>query len=83
MAAAEAHPPALFPMLPMAEYQLLLAYIYPFLFCHLGHISPYLLAQFECYLDYEFFYLYMFPAVSLEAIKRCWHMIFGVRHAWY
>ena len=43
VAAAETHPPASFTMLPMDEYELLLASICPFLFVHLGFTDPYIL----------------------------------------
>ena len=69
--AAETHPPASFTMLPMDEYKLLLASICPFLFVHLGSISPHLHAQLELYVDYELFKLFMFPPVSLVSRKRC------------
>ena len=70
MVAAETHPPALFTMLPMDEYKVLLASICPFLFVHLGSISRYVLVQSEFYADYEFFQLFMLPPVSLEARKN-------------
>ena len=45
------HPPSSFTMLPMDEYKLLLVSIVPFLFAHLGSLSPYVLAQFDFYVD--------------------------------
>ena len=80
MAVAETHPPASFTVLPIDEYKMLLADICPFLFVHLGSISPYVPAQFQFLLTTHFQAFY--ASTSLASVKkRCEQMLLGVRHA--
>ena len=83
MAAVETRPPASFTMLPMDEYQLLLASMCPFLFVHLGSIIPYVPDQFDFYFDYDFSKLFMFPTCLAGVKKKMLQMFFGIRHAPY
>ena len=59
------HPPASFTMLSKDDFKLLLDSIGPFLFVHLcSTISPDVLAQFEFYLDIDFFNYLLFRLVG-------------------
>ena len=56
-------------MHPVDEYKLLLASICSFLFVHLGSITPDVPAQFEFYVDYEFF-LIIYVSTCLTRVKK-------------